>query len=62
MGVRVGERIWSYQDLPDKDTVMDGHQQGKKANAYKYLLTFLKWASSLVLKTFTVPAETIPSP
>ena len=45
-----------------EDTVMDGHRQGKKANAYKYPLTFLKWWSSLVLKTFTVPAETIPSP
>ena len=25
-----------------EDTVMDGHRQGKKANAYKYPLTFLK--------------------
>ena len=28
-----------YQDLPGsihEDTVMDGHRQGKKANAYKY--------------------------
>ena len=45
-----------------KIAVKDGHRQGKKANAYKYPLTFLKWWSSLILKTFTVPAETIPSP
>ena len=34
-----------YRDLPGsihEDTVMDGHRQGKKANAYKYPLTFLK--------------------
>ena len=35
---------------------------GEKANAYKYPLRFLKWWSSLVLNTFTVSAETIPSP
>ena len=54
-----------YQDSPGsihEDIVMDGHRQGKKAYAYKYPLTFLKWWSSLFLKTFTVPAETIPSP
>ena len=33
------------------------HRHGRKANAYKYPLTFLKWWSSLVLKTFTVPAD-----
>ena len=42
-----------------KIAVMDGHRQGKKANAYKYPLTFLKWWSSLILKTFTVPAESL---
>ena len=34
-----------YQDLPGsihEDTIMDGHRQGKKANAHKYPLTFLK--------------------
>ena len=49
-----------YKDLPGsihEDTVMDGHRQGKKANAYKY-----PSRSSSVLKTFTVPADTIPSP
>ena len=49
-----------YQDLPGsihEDIVMDGHQQGKKAYAYKYPLTFLKWWSSLFLKTFTVPID-----
>ena len=33
------------KDLPGsihEDTVMDDHWQGKKANAYKYPLTFLK--------------------
>ena len=45
-----------HQDLPGsihEDTVMDDHRQGEKANAYKYPLAFLKWWSSLVLKTFT---------
>ena len=53
------EKYNLIQDLPGsihEDTVMDGHRQGKKANASKYPLTFLKWWSSLVLKTFTVPA------
>ena len=45
----------NYQDPSMMHTGMDGH-------AYKYLLTFLKWWSSLILKTFTVPAETISSP
>ena len=31
-----------YQDPSMKIAVMDGHRQGKKANAYKYPLTFLK--------------------
>ena len=57
-----------HQQLPGlpgsihEDTVMDGHRQGKEANAYKYPLTFLKWWSSLILNTFNVSAETIPSP
>ena len=48
-----GMKSRCYQDLPGsihEDTVMDGHRQGKKANGYKYPLTFLKWWSSLVLK------------
>ena len=58
-------KVMPYQDLPwsiHEGIVMDGHRQGKKAYAYKYPLTFLKWWSSLVLKAFTVPAETTPSP
>ena len=38
--VRESTRI--YQDPSMKIVVMDGHRQGKKANAYKYPLTFLK--------------------
>ena len=62
---QISNWLWVYQDLPGsihEDTVMDGHRQEKEANAYKYPLAFLKWWSSLVLKTFTVSAETIPSP
>ena len=50
-----------------EDTVMDGHRQGKKANAYKYRLplTFLKWWSSLdCLKNIHCPCRdnSIPQP
>ena len=40
------------QDLPGsihEDTVMDGHRQGKKANAYKYPLMFLKLTTISVI-------------
>ena len=51
-----------------KITVMDGHRQRRKANAYKYPLNEGPSCSSsdnqaLILKTlFTVPADTIPPP
>ena len=51
-----------YQDPSMKIPSWMAIGRGKEANAYKYPLTFLKWWSSLVLKTFTVSAETIPSP
>ena len=51
-----------YQDPSMKITVIGWPSAGGKANGYKYPITILKWWSSLVLKTFTVPAETIPSP
>ena len=40
-----GIRLPGLPGLPGsihEDTVMDGHRQGKKANAYKYPLMFLK--------------------
>ena len=58
--------IWiNFKDLPGsihEDIVMDGHRQGKKAYAYKYPLTFLKWWSRL--KNIHCPCRdnSIPQP
>ena len=56
-----------HQDLPGFTRIHPWRYRhgwllaGEKVNTYKYPLPFLKWWSSLILKTFTVPAETIPS-
>ena len=48
-----------YQDPSMKILSWMAIGRGKK---HTLINTFLKWWSSLILKTFTVPAETIPSP